>query len=65
MMNKKQLKKGDYREYGKFFLDIPLKYEDNLISYEKSSLNGKNWILTITYKLEIQEENEVYDFGDS
>ena len=58
-------KKGDYREYGKFFLDIPLKSEDYLISFEKPSLIGKNGILTITYKLEIQEENEVYDFGDS
>ena len=54
-----------YREYGKFFLDIPLKSEDYLISFEKPSLIGKNGILTITYKLEIQEENEVYDFGDS
>ena len=58
-------KKGDYREYGKFCVDIPLKSQDYLISYEKPSLIGKNGILTITYKLEIQEENDTYDFGDS
>ena len=55
----------DCREYGKFCVDIPLKSEEYLLSHEKPKIQRKNGILIINYLLEKQDDNEVFEFGDS
>ena len=55
----------DYREYGKLSVDIPLKSEDYLLSHGNPKFEKKNGILTFTYLLEKQDNNEVYEVDDS
>ncbi len=55
----------DCREYGKFSVNVPLKTEDYLLSHQKPKINEKHGIFTITYLLENQEDNEVFEINDS
>ena len=46
-------------------MDIPLKSEDYLLSHGNPKFEKKNGILTFTYLLEKQDNNEVYEVDDS
>ena len=52
------------REFGKLFLDVPLKTEDYLIKNEEPKIIEKKGLLIFEFKLDLKKDNKFYEYED-
>ncbi len=52
------------REFGQFFLDVPLKTEDYLVKNEEPKIIEKKGVLILEFKLDEKKDNKGYQYKD-
>ncbi len=62
----KKLEENIYnnREFGNFFLDVPLKTEDYLVKNEEPKIIEKKGVLILEFKLDEKKDNKGFQYED-